>query len=157
MSRRRPDLAERNRQRATHRMTKSKTWRAWSSMKERCLNESHPYYHRYGGRGITIDPGWMSFEQFLSDMGQAPEGLTLERVDNNRGYSRQNCRWATFRDQNNNRANNVNVTFMNRTMTVAQWSREVGLERKTLQYRIRAGWNPERALTTPSMCPRKVG
>lgn len=155
MGRTRPDLAQRNRERATHRMTKSKPWKAWSSMRERCWRESHRFYSRYGGRGITVCERWDSFENFLSDMGPPPQGTWLDRIDNDGDYTPENCRWATPHQQANNRSSNVLVSHDGRTMTVAEWSRESGLERKTLEWRIRAGWAPSRAIETPSTFPRK--
>ena len=156
MKRSRPDLAARNRQNATHGMTRSKTWRAWASMRERCNRTSHPYFHRYGGRGISYSPDWDVFENFLADMGPAPEGLTLERLDNDGNYTKDNCRWATMRDQANNRSSNVVLEHGSKAMTVAQWADTVGLERKTLEYRIRKGWDVSRALSTPSLFSRKA-
>jgi hypothetical protein len=156
MGRKRPDLAQRNRERATHRMTHSRTWRAWASMRDRCTNESHPWFHRYGGRGISFCDTWSSFEVFLADMGVAPDGLSLDRIDNDGPYNKENCRWTSQREQSNNRSSNVVVSHNNKDLTVAQWAQQTGLERKTLEWRIRKGWSPERALTTPSLIPRKA-
>ena len=81
----------------------SREYRSWRAMKGRCLNPNDPAYKRYGGRGISIDPLWLSFETFLADMGARPEGTTLDRIDNDKGYSPDNCRWATNAQQNRNR------------------------------------------------------
>lgn len=153
--RKRPDLAERNRQRATHGMRHTPTWKAWSAMRDRCLTPTNKSYPRYGGRGITICDRWESFEAFLADMGERPKGTTLGRIDNDGPYSPDNCRWETARQQANNRRNNVRVRWRGEERTVAEWARIVGLERKTLEYRIRSGWDAERALTTPSLTRRK--
>lgn len=76
---------------------------SWQKMKGRVLDKNDAAYHNYGGRGITIDPDWMEFENFYRDMGERPAGLTLERKDNNKGYSKDNCKWATRSEQQSNR------------------------------------------------------
>jgi len=80
------------------------TYVSWQKMKDRCLNSNHKYFHLYGGRGITIDPKWMSFEGFLEDMGTMPEsGFSIDRVDNEIGYTKNNCRWIPRNEQQKNR------------------------------------------------------
>lgn len=88
-----------------HGLSKSPEYRSWYSMKERCLNKKHPWYKYYGGRGITICKRWMSFENFIADMGSRPPGHTLDRIDCNKSYYPENCRWATVAQQNSNRRN----------------------------------------------------
>lgn len=85
-----------------HGMCKTPTYRSWKSMRERCLRENHKSFHRYGKLGIC--PDWIrSFEAFLRDMGARPEGMTLDRIDNAKGYYKENCRWATLSQQSSNR------------------------------------------------------
>jgi len=133
---------------------RTKAYRAWASMKSRCLNPAHPAYPRYGGRGVTVCDRWLnSFENFRDDMGHPPNGMTLERIDNNRGYEPGNCKWADWDEQQSNRRDNVWLTFEGRTQTASQWAREVGIKATTISHRILRGWSAERALTTP---PRKV-
>lgn len=83
--------------------SKHKLYNTWYLMKTRCDNPKCKYYDRYGGRGISICKEWYSFDQFVADMGDRPEGLTLDRIDNDSGYSKSNCRWATAKEQNNNK------------------------------------------------------
>lgn len=86
--------------RVSHGMTNTKTFRAWSNMKNRTQNPNHPAYHRYGGRGVGVCERWLkSFSFFLEDMGECPEGLTLERINNSGNYEPGNCKWATWKEQ----------------------------------------------------------
>lgn len=86
-----------------HGMYGTGTHRSWSSMVQRCTNPNRHNYAYYGGRGIGIDPRWMSFDNFLADMGPRPDGMTLERMDNDKDYGPANCAWATMKQQSNNR------------------------------------------------------
>lgn len=82
----------------------SRTYHSYHSMKARCLNKNHRQFKDYGGRGIGISDRWLdSFENFLADMGERPVGRTLDRINNDLGYSKSNCRWATREEQNNNK------------------------------------------------------
>lgn len=107
-------------------------------MWQRCSNPKHQAYTDYGGRGITVDPAWRLYSQFLADMGERPKGLTLERKDNNKGYSKTNCKWATWKEQQNNRRSTVMLTHNGKTQSVTQWAEELGWDRQMLFQRIRA-------------------
>jgi len=88
-------------------MKDQKTYNSWRGMKERCGNPNHKDYLAYGGRGIFYEPRWKKYNNFVADMGIRPEGCTLERIDNQLGYTKANCRWATSKDQAHNKPNTV--------------------------------------------------
>lgn len=135
----------------THGMDGTPTHKAWLSMRQRCLCPTHPYYSYYGGRGITICKEWLgSFSAFLSDMGERPEGLTLDRIDNDGNYEPGNCRWATRAEQNRNMRRTRLLTLNGETMCIAEWSRRTGISRCAIHGRLRAGLSVEDALTIPA-------
>lgn len=132
----------------THGMSKSPTHRAWVSMIARCHSPGASGFHKYGARGVTVCDRWRgSFEAFLADMGKCPPGMTLDRIDNAIGYAPGNCRWATQREQQNNRTNNRRITLGDTTLTLAQWSERVGVGRHTIDRRLSRGWPIEKALS----------
>lgn len=131
--------------RKTHGMAKTRIYHIWCNMRRRCNDVKNQAYDRYGGRGITVCERWMKFENFLKDMGERPEGMSLDRIDNNSGYSPDNCRWATTVEQNNNQRKNVFITLEGKTQTLAQWCREKGMLYRLVRKRLHLGWSPERA------------
>lgn len=109
-------------------------YRTWESMRRRCTNPRCHEYKRYGGRGIAICARWDTFENFLEDMGEKPSpSHSLDRIDNNLGYSPDNCRWATKLEQVNNTRHNVYVNIQGITLTFAEWERKLGLR----QYKLK--------------------
>lgn len=134
----------------THGMTKTKTFKSWESMKQRCNNPNSPDYHRYGGRGVHVCSRWNdSFENFHADMGVRPEGKTLDRIDNSKGYEPNNCRWATATEQQENRRSNPTVTYQGKTITVVSLAKEIGIPAKILIWRLNNCWDIDRAVSTP--------
>lgn len=116
-------------------------------MKARCNNANRADSKNYFGRGISYCASWESFENFLADMGNAPERLSLDRIDNSKGYSKNNCRWATSAQQNLNKRNCVRYEFNGENLTLAEWSRKTGIKRLTLMHRIKRGVPLSIALT----------
>lgn len=108
-----------------------KTFVCWMSMRWRCTNKARADYPNYGGRGITICARWSEFANFLSDMGPAPSGLTIDRIDTNGNYEPSNCRWATPKTQANNRRRNRVLQWNGLSMTVSQWAESILPSRAT--------------------------
>lgn len=132
---------------------KTSEYASWNAMKDRCNNQNSTAYARYGGRGITHDPAWADFKKFLEDMGpkENPK-LELERIDNDKGYYKENCRWATHKEQTRNRGGKRATrlyTFNDKTMCIADWAKEVGISPQSMQKRLNKGWDLDRALTPP--------
>lgn len=110
---------------------------------------SQDSYRLYGGRGIRVCDAWRRFPVFLADMGEKPDGLTLDRVDSNGNYEPGNCRWAGKDVQSQNRRTAHMLTFNGETMGIAAWARRLGIASRTLRERVSTyGWSVERALTT---------
>lgn len=143
-------VAERNKANATHGMFGTRTYRAYHSMLNRCYNPNYENYLRYGGRGILVCAGWKdSFDLFFHDMGEAPEGASMGRIDNNQGYSAGNCRWESAKEQANNRSSSVFIEHNGERKTLIQWSEETGIRADTLSQRIfKLKWSTERAFST---------
>ncbi len=99
---------------------------SWAAMLDRCRNPNNKSYKNYGGRGIRVCERWHSFAAFLEDMGERPEGCTLDRIDNNGNYEASNCRWATWNVQNNNNRHKVYLTYNGKTLGLKEWSKEPG-------------------------------
>jgi hypothetical protein len=121
-------------------------------MHQRCNNPEHPNYSHYGGRGITVCERWNHPIAFLADMGHPPEGMSIDRIDNDGNYEPGNCRWATQEQQNENTRRARYVTWQGRTQTVKAWAKELDMSPRRIHDRLRRGWSVERTLTTP--CPR---
>lgn len=120
--------AQKGRNKRTHGMEGTREYTSWSGMRGRCACKTNPKYPVYGGRGITFCERWDSFEAFYEDMGPAPVGTTLDRIDVNGNYEPGNCRWATSQVQQSNRRNNVYLEVDGKRQTVSQWCKDHGLK-----------------------------
>lgn len=136
---------------STHNLTGTPEYRSWASMKSRCNNPKDPSYPRYGGRGIRVCDRWNeSFEDFLADMGQRPSldhSIDRENVDG--PYDVNNCRWATSKEQGNNRRNNVRYDVDGQMLTVPEAARLYGANLVLVKLRVRRGWSLKDAVTRP--------
>lgn len=142
----------------THGKTrKCRAYGIWKAIKQRCLYKRHVSRKSYSARGITICDEWKdNFEQFLLDMGECPPGMTIERIDNDRGYEPENCRWATMSDQCNNKRSNRTLEHNGVKLSMARWARLFGLNYSLLRSRLNLGWDIGRALNEPVHQPRKL-
>lgn len=126
-----------------HGMKNTRTYSIWQAMRSRCnrINQD------YSCRGITYDERWDSFENFYLDMGEVPEGMSIDRIDVNGNYTKENCRWATREQQANNTRANVFIEWNGKRQTRSQWERELNMKPTTLRSRLKAGWSLDRAMT----------
>lgn len=136
--------------RGTHRMKHTKEYGVWSSMKSRCFNKNNHAYHRYGGRGIYVCEEWMDFRNFYNDMGDKPDGMSLDRIDVNECYCKDNCRWATSKEQMNNRRNSIYLCVNGATHTLKEWSIITSVSYFTLNSRYVRGWSADKIVNTPA-------
>lgn len=142
----------------THGLSRIAEFRIWMNIFHRCYNRKHRSFKDYGGRGIIMSYEWyISPERFIHDMGPRPSPQhTIERLDNDGPYSKENCIWATRNDQARNKRNNVNLTFNGRTMCLTAWAEEAGVAQKTLWDRIASGWPMEKALAPKKFKSRPI-
>lgn len=127
---------------------KSRIYYAWSSMKTRCTNPKRWNFSNYGARGIAVCERWNDYKNFHEDMAFSYfDGASLERIDNNKGYEPENCKWATNEDQANNKRNNRLIEFNGKRQTLPRWARELGIKSSTLRQRFYVcKWSIERCL-----------
>jgi hypothetical protein len=126
----------------THRMSFTRTYKIWTDMLDRCRNQAHHAYASYGGRGITVCVRWMSFENFLSDMGEKPENKSLDRVENDGPYEKNNCRWATAAQQMNNRRGTIIIAYEGINLPLSEWAKRLGFSYSGLFCRYTKGEKP---------------
>lgn len=121
------------------------------NMMRRCYDEANPAFHDYGGRGIAVCNRWHNVATFVNDNAtKYRRGLTLDRIDNDAGYSPDNCRWISRSAQNRNRRSVINVTYRGETLPLHAWAKRLKMRRETLWMRIvERGWTAERAIETP--------
>ena len=137
----------------SHGASGTRLFHAYNNMKQRCYNEKSDQYKHYGGRGITVCNEWLSDPQVFFDWAMAngyTDKLTLDRKDNNKGYSPDNCRWVSQAVQNRNTRQNVSITIGNKTKVLADWAVEFNVSATMIARRIKRGWNAYDAITTPS-------
>lgn len=139
---------------ARNRMTKhgmcgTKGYQVWVDMMARCYRKTCKAFGNYGARGISVCQQWHDVHSFLADMGEPPDGMEIDRIDNNGNYEPGNCRWVTHQTNCNNRRRTIFVEFQGRSATLTEWAKEIGINRETLYGRIFVhGWHLERAFSS---------
>lgn len=128
-------------------LTLTKEYQAWRAMKKRCLLKTNRSFPQYGGRGISICKRWMSFKLFLKDMGKAPKGRSLDRINVNKGYSKKNCRWATLLQQNRNKTSSIFVSYKGKKYAAKKFSKIKNVKYTTLLKRHHAGFVDKKLIT----------
>lgn len=125
-----------------HGLSDIKEYNAWRQMKSRCNNENHKRFKDYGGRGIKVCLEWSeSFEKFYEDMGECPEGFSLDRIENDKNYSKENCKWSTPKEQSSNRRSNIIIKDKGSYKTLKNICEEYNLKYDTIRKRIYRGWS----------------
>lgn len=139
-----------------HGMYGTKIYMVWLNMKQRCGNPNVKSYKNYGGRGVRVCDRWNSFYNFYKDMGDMPDGFTIERIDNEKGYSPNNCKWASMQEQSHNKRNNRKIEFNGVVMDLSEWTEKLGFGRTTIRTRLDTlKWSIEKALLTPEFKNRR--
>lgn len=137
----------------------TREYKSWNAMTQRCLNPKASGFENYGGRGIKICDRWQGedgYLNFVADMGPRPIGMSLERKDSDGHYEPENTRWATPKEQMNNRRVTVFITHDGDTLSLSEWSERLGLSRNGVSERLRKGWTEEAAVTTSARKKRKA-
>ena len=132
----------------THGRSRTKTYQVWATMIQRCGNPQSRSFADYGGRGVMVCDHWKAFAAFFEDMGEA-KGLTLERVDNTKGYSKENCKWATRQEQSENKRNNIFIAHGGHMATIEAMAKCYGHNGSLVRKRIARGWSVQKSLETP--------
>lgn len=134
----------------THGMSSHPIYNVWRAMLNRCNDPKNIMYHRYGARGIQVCGEWFKFENFMTDMGVPTGKMDIDRIDNDKGYSKANCKWSTRTENSRNKANSIKIEWNGSVKTLPEWSEIYGLHYKCLYKRFRLGWDAENMLLTPS-------
>ena len=135
----------------THGMCDRGEYHSWQAMLQRCRNPNAHAYKDYGGRGISVCDKWTSFEGFYEDMGDRPDGKSLDRIDNEGDYCAENCRWSTRSEQARNTRSNRVIELNGTEKLLIEWVEETGLSFSCIEHRLRNGWSVSKTLTTPSL------
>ena len=123
----------------THGLRKTHVYESWVKLRTRCDNENHHAFKYYGAKGISYDPRWIKFENFILDMGIPEKGMTIERIDINKNYSKENCRWANRKDQARNRSTNIIIEINGEKGCISYFAEKNNFPQKIAQRRFKKG------------------
>jgi hypothetical protein len=134
-----------------HSQSKTRLYSIWIGMKKRCFNRNTKAYEYYGGRGIKVCEDWLDFTKFhdWAKNNGYNDGLSLERINVEKDYEPENCKWIPFEEQAKNTRRNVFLSFNNKRMTISDWAKEMKMSTSILRFRLKHGWTVEKSLTTP--------
>jgi len=136
----------------THGMSETNIYHVWQAVKSRCTNPNMSRHKYYMDKGISYPEKWESFEGFYEDMGKTyKKNLTIDRIDGDKDYSKENCRWTDYDTQNNNKLNNIILNYKGQKITINEASKLTGLLLTTIYKRIERGWSDEKTLNTPPL------
>lgn len=143
--------------RKLHGYSRSKIYKTWLAMKYRCYDQKYCGYKNYGGKGIKVCDRWLhSFQNFLEDMDECPNGKSLDRIDNSNDYCKENCRWSTKKEQQRNRSCCHFVEAFGKRQPISVWAEEMGLKHCTILFRLKKNWPIEIALTRTIMPGKSI-
>jgi hypothetical protein len=131
-----------------HGMSRTKIYNVWHDMINRTTNPLYKRWKDYGGRGITVCEQWRKFENFYADMGGIPQDMTLERINNDEGYNPNNCKWASYHEQFQNRRTTKIIEFSGEKLSLTEWAKKTGISLSTLRGRLKLGWSIESCFST---------
>lgn len=139
-----------NTYRETHNQSRTRLYHIWQGMKQRCYDKNTPEYHWYGGNGVTVCDDWMRFEGFYewSNRHGYDSKLTIDRINNYKGYSPENCKWSTIKEQNRNKRYNRIIELNGVEKCMGQWCEELNIPMSTVFNRLRRGWSDKQTLNT---------
>lgn len=136
--------SKKGRKHEEHGKAGTRTYRIWSGVLQRCLNKDNPSYEDYGAKGITVCDRWKtSFLNFINDMGECPQGYSLDRIDGSGNYEPSNCRWADDRTQMLNRSSTVWIEYLGDKLCLSDWARRFNMNADTIRRRMKKGLAPE--------------
>lgn len=133
----------------THGLKNNRSYSTWINMIRRCENPTDAAFQHYGGRGIKVCEPWKSVEKFIEDMGERPVGFSIERIDVNKGYYKENCRWIPKIEQPRNARSNIKITANGETLILTDWAKRLNTRAAAIRHRLACGWSPQEAVTLP--------